>query len=66
MDGQSGIVYMRRLITGEHAGVFAALVDECQFNRVYLEHGAPTWPGDISIAPDRLYRDISQYGRSFL
>jgi len=66
MDGQTGIVYMRGLITGEHAGVFASLADERQFNRVYLEHGAPTWPGDISIAPDRLYRVIALHGRVFL
>jgi len=66
VDGKTGIVYMRRLITGEHAGVFSCLADERQFNRVYLEHGAPTWPGDIAIAPDRLYRDIVQHGRAFL
>ncbi len=42
-------------------GVFVAWRDQSVFNSVSvdLESGTVTWPGDIDLAPDALYKDIS-------
>jgi hypothetical protein len=55
-DGLSGRV---RLNPGEFTGVMAPLRDIEFFNRVYIDSGAPAWPGDIDLAPDALYRQIA-------
>jgi Protein of unknown function (DUF2442) len=36
------------------------------FARVFLEHGALTWPGGIDLAPDAMYERIRSAGRSIL
>lgn len=66
VDELSGIVDMRRLIHSGRAGVFASLADEEQFERVYVELGAPTWPGDIALAPDALHEQIKKTGQAAL
>jgi hypothetical protein len=55
-DGLSGRV---RLAPEEFTGVLAPLADVEFFNRVYIESGAPAWPGDIDLAPDALYRQVA-------
>jgi hypothetical protein len=55
-DGLSGRV---RLDPVEFTGVLAPLGDAEFFNRVYIDGGAPAWPGDIDLAPDALYRQIA-------
>jgi len=34
------------------------------FAKVYLEHGALTWPGGIDMAPDAMYQRIRESGTS--
>jgi hypothetical protein len=43
-------------------GVFAALKDPETFARVFVDHGAVAWPGDIDLAPDAMYSEIKQHG----
>jgi hypothetical protein len=43
------------------AGVFAVLQDVSLFNRVYLSHGAVTWPGGVDLAPDAMRDEIKQH-----
>ncbi len=62
LDGLEGMVDMRRLIFSPEAGVFAALADAGLFGQVYLEYGAVTWPGEIDMAPDAMYREIQKAG----
>ncbi len=62
-DGLIGVVEVKRLVMRENAGVFLALRDVEQFNRVYLSDGVVTWPGNIDLAPDAMYDEIKQQGR---
>jgi Protein of unknown function (DUF2442) len=55
-DGLSGRV---RLDPGELTGVLEPLRDVDFFNRVYIDGGAPAWPGEIDLAPDAIYRQIA-------
>jgi len=34
------------------------LTDLALFEQVFVEHGAVTWPGEIDLAPDAMYRKI--------
>ena len=62
LDGLEGIVDMSRLIFSPDAGVFAALPDAALFEQVHLEYGAVTWPSEIDLAPDAMYREIGSGG----
>ena len=44
-------------------GVFEPLKAPDFFCRAYLDSGVVTWPGDIDIAPDAMYREIKQHGQ---
>jgi hypothetical protein len=55
-DGLSGRV---RLDPAEFIGILEPLGNIEFFNRVYIDGGAPVWPGDIDLAPDALYRQIA-------
>lgn len=55
-DGLSGRV---RLDPQEFTGALAPLRDLEFFNRVYIDNGAPAWPGDVDLAPDAIYRQIA-------
>ncbi len=59
-DGTSGVAQ------GRLGDGFDALCDETFFSKVYLEHGALTWPGGIDLAPDAMYRRIRADGVSIL
>ena len=61
-DGLEGRVDLSALVHGEDAGVFAALTDERLFSQAYVAHGAVTWPGDLDLAPDAMYRAIKSSG----
>ena len=48
-------------------GVFARWTEHPEeFDQVTIDPvtGAPTWPGDLDVAPDRLYSDIAEPARS--
>jgi hypothetical protein len=40
-------------------GVLAALQDPQFFERVFIDQGAVAWPGDIDLAPDAMYAEVS-------
>jgi hypothetical protein len=39
--------------------VLAPLGEPQFFNRVFIDHGAVAWPGDIDLAPDAMYHQIA-------
>ena len=63
IDGTRGIVEMKYYIMSEHAGVFASLRDIKLFNNVYLQYGVASWPGEIDLAPDAMYDEITRHGK---
>jgi len=66
-DGTTGIADLApRLSQGPLGDGFDPLCDEKMFARVFLEHGALTWPGGIDLAPDAMYERIRSSGRSIL
>jgi Protein of unknown function (DUF2442) len=58
-DGVTGIV---RLDVTEFTGVLEPLRDPEFFGKVYVENGATSWPGEIDLAPDALYRELQKVG----
>ena len=59
-DGTEGEVDLGRLINSAEAGVFAALRDEALFQQAAVHLGAVTWPGDLDLAPDAMYRELKE------
>lgn len=59
-DGTQGAV---RFEQSHLFGVFESLKDPAVFCQVYLDSGVVSWPGDIDIAPDAMYKEIKQNGR---
>ncbi len=66
LDGTEGTVDMSRLVRSDLAGVFAALADPVRFAQAFVDHGAVTWPGEIDLAPDAMYRAIKASGEWML
>jgi hypothetical protein len=58
-DGTEGQV---RFETSHLNGVFAALKAPEVFQQARVEEGAVTWPGEIDLAPDAMYREIKRTG----
>src|ERR1700730_3283479 len=61
-DGTEGTVELAGFLSSPEAGVFAALRDEHWFGQARIELGAVTWPGDLDLAPDAMYRAIREHG----
>jgi hypothetical protein len=61
-DGTRGRFDYSEFIHADDAGVFAALRDVNLFNRVFIEYGAVTWPGELDLAPDAMYDDLKASG----
>ncbi len=59
-DGTQGAV---RFEQSHLLGVFESLKDPAVFCQAYLDSGAVSWPGDIDIAPDAMYREIKLHGQ---
>ena len=59
IDGLEGIVLFK---PSHLTGVFESLKDTNYFNKVYINHGAVTWPGELDLAPDAMYREIKKNG----
>jgi hypothetical protein len=55
-DGLSGRITLEH---DELTGVLAPLREPSFFNRVFIECGAVTWPGELDLAPDAMYRAIA-------
>jgi hypothetical protein len=66
-DGTTGVGdFAPRLSQGPLGDGFDPLCDKTVFAKVYLEHGALTWPGGIDVAPDAMYQRIRESGTSTL
>lgn len=61
-DGTMGTVDMSTLIFSDTAGVFSSLRDQSLFQKISIQHGAVTWPGDIDLAPDEMHTQIQKNG----
>ena len=59
-DGTEGKV---RFESSHMSGVFEALKKPEVFSQVRIEAGAVTWPGEIDLAPDAMYREIKRSGK---
>jgi Protein of unknown function (DUF2442) len=59
-DGTSGKV---QLDLSELSRVLAPLRDPAFFERVFVDHIAVAWPGDIDLAPDAMYEQVVRQGR---
>jgi len=57
-DGTRGHFDLSELINRNDAGVFVPLRDVSFFNRVGIEYGAVTWPGELDLAPDGMYETL--------
>lgn len=62
-DGTEGEVDVSRFILGAGAGVFKSLRDPAAFAQVRVDGGAVTWPGELDLAPDAMYREIRAHKR---
>jgi hypothetical protein len=58
-DGTEGKVHFE---PSHLSGVFEALKAPEVFQQARVEDGAVTWPGDIDLAPDAMYREIKRSG----
>jgi hypothetical protein len=58
-DGTEGKV---RFESSHMSGVFEALKAPDFFCQARVEEGAVTWPGEIDLAPDAMYREIKRFG----
>ena len=58
-DGTSGRV---RLTPSQLTGVLAPLREPAFFERVFIDHGAVAWPGEIDLAPDAMYEQVVKQG----
>ena len=48
-----------QLAPAELTGVLAPLRDRSFFERVYIDHGAVAWPGEVDLAPDAMYEQVA-------
>ena len=55
-DGLAGRVQLPR---EKLTGVLAPLLDLQFFEQVFIDNGAVSWPGEIDLAPDAMYAEIS-------
>jgi len=58
-DGLEGMVYFK---PSHLTGVFESLKDKHYFDKVYINHGAVTWPGELDLAPDAMHTAIKKNG----
>ena len=58
-DGLQGAVYFK---PSHLTGVFESLKDEKYFNKVFVDHGVVTWPGELDLAPDAMHTEIKKNG----
>ena len=58
-DGLQGTV---RFKPSHLTGVFESLKNEEYFNKVFVDHGVVTWPGELDLAPDAMHTEIKKNG----
>lgn len=55
-DGLAGRVQLPR---EKLTGALAPLLDAQFFEQVLIDNGAVSWPGEIDLAPDAMYSEVS-------
>jgi Protein of unknown function (DUF2442) len=55
-DGLEGVVCLQQ---DQFTGVLEPLRDESFFTQVFIDNGAVAWPGEIDLAPDTMYAEVS-------
>ena len=66
-DGLAGHVQLRQ---EDLTGALAPLLETRFFEKVFIDHGAVAWPGEIDLAPDAMHAEVAnrlppkQSGRS--
>ena len=63
VDGLEGEVDMSARVKSPAAGVFAVLADPDKFARVFVDHGAVTWSGELDLAPEAMHAEITANGK---
>ena len=58
-DGVEGTV---RFLPTFFRGVFSRLKEHQEFMKVVVVDGVVSWPGDLDLAPDAMYRQIKDCG----
>lgn len=61
-DGNHGVFDMTPYLDW---GVFTALRDESVFRMAHVAYGTVVWPGDLDIAPERLWTDCEPVGEDW-
>ena len=46
-------------LLSENGPMIEPLRDPAYFSRVFLEHGAPTWPNGFDVSPSWLHRELA-------
>ena len=62
-DGTTGLV---RFEPSHLTGALEVLRDPTLFSQARIECGALTWPGDLDLSPDAMYREIKARGEWIL
>ena len=58
-DGLTGKVQFEK---SHLTGAFESLKDPVAFQKISIQGGAVTWPGDLDLAPDAMYAEIKAKG----
>ena len=61
-DGSGGTYDCAAILTSTGPMVMP-LKERTYFDRVFLDHGAPTWPNGFDMAPWALHRELSDGGK---
>lgn len=56
-DGLQGLVQLR---PEQLTGALEPLRDERFFEQAFIDGGAVAWPGEIDLAPDAMYAEVSR------
>ena len=61
-----GLVGRVKFLPQRLKGVFAVLKDKEFFNKVFVDDGVVTWPGELDLAPDAMHAEIKKNGEWIL
>lgn len=59
---EDGLMGKARFLPSRLTGLFEPLKDADFFNKVFINHGAVTWPRQLDFAPDAMYDEIKEHG----
>jgi hypothetical protein len=62
-DGTCGKL---RFLPTHLTGVFLPLKEPAFFEKVFIDEGVVSWPGEIDLAPDAMYHEIKKHSEWIL